>query len=558
MEWKKCLSFLLAGLLLLIPTKVLAVDFEISKVDIEARLNEDGTAEVTERHTYDFDGDFNGVTRELHPKQGASIDEFKAFENGKRLKVERDENFYKIYRSGDDETITVELQYQIEGGVEKFQDGAEFYWPFFDERNESDYGEMAITIFPPAPASDVTFLGYDAAYDTASLLEGGTVSFNMGDVSAGENGDIRVVFEPELFPALSGKNGTIRPIIETEKLRLAEQQAAFQENQQSVSRLGSLAIAAIGAILAWLFGGAWFQSRQNKRAAVKDNEKDFFVPEEKMSLPATIYFTKSSMLSSNAIAAALMDLVRKGNTKQIAEDKFELVDRQTPFTHEEILMELLFDQVGQSSSFETADVVAYTKKEATAEAYREAIASWNSEVAKEVKQQTLYSKKKGVRWFAALLAALTIVLTVFFGIYELFPLMTLALLFVLTSFSFAVFYKPLTAEGRKMREEWKQLEKTMKDLPEDTWHQLSKDEKLRAYLYLLGVESHSTDKKAQSFARAETFMHRSDSESFTLNPILLAAVFVSADTNSTAHASSSSSASFGGGAGGGGGGSGAF
>ncbi|HSI68186.1 MAG TPA: DUF2207 domain-containing protein, partial [Planococcus sp. (in: firmicutes)] len=66
MGGKKFLPYLLAFVLvLLVPTQAFAVDFEITEVRIDAQLNEDGTADVTEQFTYDFDDDFEGITRSL-------------------------------------------------------------------------------------------------------------------------------------------------------------------------------------------------------------------------------------------------------------------------------------------------------------------------------------------------------------------------------------------------------------------------------------------------------------------------------------------------------------
>lgn len=49
--------------------------------------------EVTESHTYSFDGKFNGITRELVPKEGAKNSQVTGTENGQTLKVEKEDNF---------------------------------------------------------------------------------------------------------------------------------------------------------------------------------------------------------------------------------------------------------------------------------------------------------------------------------------------------------------------------------------------------------------------------------------------------------------------------------
>ncbi|PID01654.1 MULTISPECIES: DUF2207 domain-containing protein [unclassified Sporosarcina] len=148
MKWKLLLVTLLAFLVL--PTTVGAVDFSISDVKIKAQLETDGTVRVTEQHTYNFDSEFNGIIREIQPKRGASIEEFKASEKGKELRIEKRNSEYRVHRKGDSEVIVFDLQYTIRNGMEKYADGAQFYWPFFDRRNETDYGNMTITIVPPS------------------------------------------------------------------------------------------------------------------------------------------------------------------------------------------------------------------------------------------------------------------------------------------------------------------------------------------------------------------------------------------------------------------------
>ncbi|MGD6969021.1 DUF2207 domain-containing protein [Rossellomorea vietnamensis] len=122
--------------LFLIPAQVSAVDFTIEHTQIDAFLKEDGNVQVTEQHTYQFDGDFNGITRTLIPKENTRIENVEAVENNKPLEVKQEGNLYKIFRGGSDETITIDLSYTIKNGVEVYTDLGQFYWPFFDSSNE--------------------------------------------------------------------------------------------------------------------------------------------------------------------------------------------------------------------------------------------------------------------------------------------------------------------------------------------------------------------------------------------------------------------------------------
>lgn len=105
---------------------------------IDAYLQDDGNVDVIERQTYSFDGKFNGITRAPIAKKGTKITDVQAREDRKALKVEQDNGEYKIYRSGKDEQVTIELTYTIENGVEIYTDATQFQWPFFDSNNQSD------------------------------------------------------------------------------------------------------------------------------------------------------------------------------------------------------------------------------------------------------------------------------------------------------------------------------------------------------------------------------------------------------------------------------------
>ncbi|MBT2570826.1 DUF2207 domain-containing protein [Planococcus sp. ISL-110] len=540
---------------ILFPIQALAVDYSITEVTIDAQVNADGAVEVVEYHTYEFDGDFNGITREIAPKEGTSIQKFRGYENGKKLEVERQGDLYKVFRSGGDETIIIELRYEIQEAIEKFEDGAEFYWPFFDDRNESEYGQLTVSVSPPALADETDFVGYDEAYRTGSLQNDGAVLFEMGTVLEGTNGDVRVVFDAELFPALPQQDGAIRGELADEKERLQNDALAFAARQDTGSSIGNGLIPAAGALLAAMAAWAWNRARKTKQQA-KPADGAFFVPKQKMSIPATLYFTKSAVLTPAATAAALMELVRKKNVEQLSEEQFRLIGRNTEFAHEAALIDLLFDKVGDGETFETKDLESYTKNELNHSSYNESIADWQQGVAEEVKQHDLYGKHPVFRWTAGLLGLALFAAAVFFGLLNLFVLMFFSIVFGIFFIAFC-FYSPITYEGHVIRQEWKQLRAAMENLDEAAWNGLTPDEKMRAFAYVLGADENSANRNTQSFTNAYSESAFADFGVF-YNPVLLTGIFIAANSSSSASASGTGSMSAGGGVGGGGGGSGAF
>lgn len=552
---RKLIPFVLAFILVgLIPAQVYAIDFDISEVQIDTQLNADGTADVTEQYTYEFDDDFNGITRSLIEKKGTTIDNFSAAENGKPLKVEIEDGVYQIHRKGDDgETIQIELNYEISNAVEKFEDGAQFYWAFFDESNESEYGDLTIAVTPPAPAENTEALGYEEAYGTERVADDGTALFELGYVPEGENANVRAIFEPELFPDAETLAGTVRDDIAKDRENLKNEAAAFAKNQQTARNIGIPAIAIGGVFLLIGTFALWFRAYKRKRQ-IRNYPYEFFVPKESMSIPALLYFTNSVFLSPNAISTAILELMRKGNIKQLSEDHFELVHRKTGHDHEAVLIELLFDQIGDGREFKLSGVEQFTKNEDNHAAYNEAIAKWNKGVSQEVKAKGFYEKHTMLRWTAGLLSATFIGLAIYTGIYELFPWMAASIVLAMAAFGIAISYSPITFEGHEIRHNWRQLKAAMQNLPANQWDRLKTDEKQRAYAYLLGSDPKTAERKAMAFTSAES---AADDSSFVMNPIFMTAIFVSAGSTTTASASGGSAGS-GAGVGGGGGGSGAF
>lgn len=555
MERKMLAFFSVFTLLLLMPAEVFAVDFDINKAAIQAKLDRDGNAFVTERYIYEFDGDFNGITRQINPKAGTAITGFSASEGSKKMNVEQYRDLYKIHRTGGSEKITIQLSYTILNAVEKYEDGAQFFWPFFDGRNTKAYEDLSITVSPPAAAQEVEYLGYKEAYGTALLAKDGSVTFTLGDVPAGANGDIRVVYAPELFPAAALMPGTIKNDLINDRSRLAIQQTAFEKNQQTANTVSSTALPVAAFTLASLFGIAFWKRRRGMQD-FNARDTEALVPADELSIPAAIYFTKSRFLGPNALAAALVELVRKGLVRQQGEDQYELVSRKTELQHESTLMKLLFEQIGDGTQFRLSDVESYTKNKTNHIPYHDSLGDWNEQVAQEIKQKNLYEKQPGIRWLSVGLCTVFAALAFYTGNFALYMEMAFFGFAAMAALLFAVFYMPLTARGRRIKAQWKRLGKTLKKMPAEHWEPLSQDEWMRVYAFKLGSETTPINKSSAVLALSDNRANQLDQDGFYLNTLLLTGIFIAVSSNSMAEASGSTFAD--GGVGDAGGGSGAF
>ncbi|MGM7700522.1 DUF2207 domain-containing protein [Pseudalkalibacillus sp. Hm43] len=563
-RWIPILIFFLV--MLLFPNQAFAVEYSITEARIDAYLQENGDVQVEETFTYAFEGKFNGITREVIPKKGSEIKAFKATEDGKALKVERDDHFYKIHRKGSDEVVEVDLTYTIKKGVEVYSDVAQFYWAFYDRSNESTYENLLIAIHPPKDTEDVIAFGYDEAYGDEDILPNGTVYFDMGRVPDNTNGDIRVAYDQALFPSATPfSDQPMKEEILQEKEDLQAQVIAKAERHRALDRTASIALPIVGLLIVLNYIGLWKGHANRKREAEREMDLTRNVPKQRMSLSATIAYTNYKQLPPEAISAAMLDLVRKKYVKRIAEDRFQIIHREGALKHEQILMEWLFDVIGENGEFGFNDLKRYTRLKINHETYRNYSTKWQKAVKEEVNENQLYENKKAYRISIGLSSI--IFMPFIFGFHGLLLWMITTVLLVGAIIVYAFSYNPRTEKGALIHYEWKEFKKRFETLNEEDWRTWSDDDQLRAYIYGLGTKTKSIIKKNERFSKSfyppstknaeEVAYSSTDVSSFIILGAACSNNFQAAN-QSTGVSLGASTAGSGAGVGGGGGGSGAF
>jgi uncharacterized membrane protein YgcG len=559
------MSLIFFAMLFIFPIQILAVEYSITNVKMDAFLQENGDVLVEEIHTYEFEGEFNGITREVIPKAGAAISRFTATENGQPLKIEKEDDLYKVHRKGTDDTITVKLQYSIENGLEIYQDVAQFYWPFFDERNESSYESLTITIHPPKPTDDVIAFGYDAASSTETIQDDGAAVFQLGYVPESTNGDIRVAYPASLFPA--APKTAVKPMKEDilkAKQELIDQAADHAATRETLSTISTIGISAFTLILLVLMGSNWLAARAKTNDFMREGSNFQSVPKQILSLPATIFFTNNGYLPPQAMAAGLLDLVRLGYVKQTSTDSFERINPKSPLKHENVLLDSLFNQIGSKNTFSFSNLTGYTINKLNHGKYSLFQTQWLQAVKQEVVDHSLYENKTGYRLFVGFSSVLLLPFLFLFPIYDLLGSFFLALLLFLTVIIYAIVYRPRTWEGARIAYEWKQFRIRFKELSQEEWEKWSEDDQMRAYIYGLGISSKEIDRKHDALIEALTPENDYYDNDHAVG--FYAIALIGPDTSakfrfaneSTISSSSNSGSSSSGGTSGGGGGSGAF
>lgn len=546
---------------LLFPFQVLAVDFSINETKIDVYLQENGHVFVTESHTYEFEGDFNGITRTIIPKENTAITEFTASEGNTSLKIEKEDELYKVYRSGSDETITVELSYSIQNGVEVYEDMGQFYWPFFDSSNESDYENLSITVHPPIPSNDVIAYGFDAAYETETIAGDGSVTFQLGYVSSGSNGDIRAAYNSGLFPEAAVLNGTIRDEILRDEQKMAEKRENFLSRQETLKNTAPYVIGAFVFFLFFLLFYGWRYRKHALLEAERFYQSNSIVPKETMSMPAIVYYFRNHMAEyGELLTTGMMDLVRKGIVAVQDDDTYSLVKSKTDHAHEALLTELLFKKIGKNNSFSFEQLDKHMKSTLNQKHFPNELYKYRKAIIEEINENQLYEKHLKLRWFTGLVSVLLIPLMIIYGIHDLFMWLFFSIILMIALLLFAFLFQPKTVKGHAIKQQWNEFNREFSEADIDKWSQLSHDEKERITIFSAG----SKDKKLK--AKNKSFIEHEASGDYTAYLPLFFLLTLSdtanrrfdSATDVSAASLDSGSSSSGAGVGGGGGGSGAF
>ena len=304
-------------------------------------------------------------------------------------------------------------------------------------------------------------------------------------------------------------------------------------------------------------------ARAKRNGLTRENKPFQFLPKQILSLPATIYFTNNSSLPPQAFAAALLDLVRQGYVNKTS-THLKLTGRKSTLTHENVLMEWLFKKIGTDQTFSFKDLTSYTKNKKNHTQYHLFQSEWKAAVKQEVESHSLYEKKTVYRLIIGLSSLLLLPFLFLFLMYDLIGSFLALIPLIITVIIYAIAYRPKTWEGAKMVLDWKNFRTRFKDIPQTEWETWSEDDRMRAYIYGLGMNDDDIANKNEDLVEAFIPPSNPYDDSANFYTITYLGPNASSNFRSAYHSTGSTSSggsfssSSGGGTGGGGGGSGAF
>lgn len=261
--------------------------YQIVRVVQDVTVEPDGSLEVTEARTFDFDGAFNGVywklpegynknnghdvsvevqsaqvapsaTSAAADKNGGSaysLQEGSSSDGGYTIEDSTNDSgapikLVTLYQRAADSKLTFTLSYRITGVVTRWQDTAELYWKYVSDGWDAASQNVTCTIHLPQAAGTPAAWGH-GPLDGNVKIDGTTVTFFSPVVGGADFAEARILFDNAAVPQAPAPAASIsNPADKSAQVKAQEQAWADQANQKRKTAQQALAfLAALGVVV---------------------------------------------------------------------------------------------------------------------------------------------------------------------------------------------------------------------------------------------------------------------------------------------------------------------
>lgn len=415
--------------------------FKINDYQAQVRILENGDMQVSEIFEYSFDGDFNGIIRDIGIKGSDGLQYFKAseyFPEDKELNYDQsskgDMITYRIYDKSSNERKLFLLEYQLKNVINLYNDTAEFYWKFFDESNTSPIGHVKVEVVLPGEVSkeELKVFGHGPLDGKVSIQEDSKIVYEVYRLSSGEMVEARILFPTSLVHK-GHKIINENKFAEIMKEELGWAKKADREKNFNI--LGILLIPLIMLLNIFLAIRLYFKYDKELKPEV---EIDYYRELPQDITPAVLSKLMSIQgVGTKDIMATLMDLVRKKYLKieeiqdrKKKDYKFILIESDTKNLkeHESYLIQWLLYSIGDGTSVTLKEIRDYAKSSRTQRSFVHNYNNWAKKVGQEFKKYNYFGEsKEGLK---------TAVKVIFMELGAIFLLLILGILFRVQWFIF--------------------------------------------------------------------------------------------------------------------------
>ena len=492
-------------------------EYHISNYSIDILIEKDGSAMIEERLTYDFDGQFNGILRDVDFSDTKGLIDAKVFVERKEELIEvilnstnslADNGFpgtynyeekdriahFKIFEASLDVIKTFRIRYKLINVVTKYNDIAQFNRKIIDKNWQTTLNNITIRIKIPEGATkdELKVFAHGPLSGESKIVDDQNFLFTVPFVSPGTFVETLVIFPNTLVPRSTNLvNKVALPDILENEGKLADEANKQRENaREQVAKHDKMVKnrAMVRNILVILLGLVWIFLITHIYFKYDKELKHNFQGKYYRELPGDYTPAEMSILLSfgkvhtRDIMATLMDLVRKRQlsidpdkhikkglfgskeistyTIHIKEDE-QKVDLKK---HESYLIEWFIFEIGDGTQVNLEEIKSYAKDRRNAQTFLVDYRKW-TKLAKEESDKNKFfdeTSKKGILT-GVLSGIIYFILGIFISIFLYAPvaLILTILGFILLIFSARI--KRRTSYGNEQKEMWNAFKEFLKD-----------------------------------------------------------------------------------------------
>ncbi len=275
------------------PGQAFAKSYDMTKVDIVAQAETNGSLHAVEQRVFDFSGDFSavwwtfsglpsGAELEVNSMRMASVDSNGAVtsewttlsevpfvlswrDSGgpgtASYSVDVPKNTVYAFFKASDERVMIELDYTVVNGVQAFKDVGEVYWKYVGDQWQESSSNVTMTLALPVPlgtavvpGDNVRAWGHGPLDGKVTINADGSVTYTVPKVPAGQYAEARVVFPVAWLNNLSADALKLHQNeLRLEQVLSEEKSWADQANRDRVLSLAFVIACGVACVLliAW-------------------------------------------------------------------------------------------------------------------------------------------------------------------------------------------------------------------------------------------------------------------------------------------------------------------
>lgn len=308
----------------------------VDSINIEAKINIDGSMKVKETILWDIEEDLNGVYRdilitnpsnELNSASGIVIESvivdgkefeysYNTLKNGTNGKYNINEidggKQVKIFTPSSDEYRKTVITYTLRDVIVKYNDIAELYWNFIGKGWDYGIYEVSINIKLPGSPEILKVFAHGPLHGYSSIPTLDSAMLKVDDLRSGEQVDVRLLFDASLID-------TYKIVYEDrlDDILAKEEQLAIEANLKRENAKKALSIAIVIEALALIIPiFVYFRVRSRSYKATFKGEYYRELPEDYgPAVMNKVIHGINAHVSSYDMLATLLDLVRRKYVK---------------------------------------------------------------------------------------------------------------------------------------------------------------------------------------------------------------------------------------------------